>query len=137
MEIIDFWPRPVDEPIRFFPIGKVVNQFNATSDWSQTHGDISQIILDPSLEPGLEGLVPGQELIILFHFNRVRGFELSQHPKGDLNHPKRGVFTIRSPRRPNPIGLTVVEIISIRQNIIEVRGLDAFDGTPVIDIKPA
>lgn len=133
----DFWPESQNEPIRFYPIGRVVNRYNEASDGYRAPLDVSQIILDPSLEPGLDGLIPGQQLVVLFYFHHIQDFELYQHPKGDPNRLKRGVFTIRSPRRPNPIGMTVVELVAIHQNKLEVRGLDAFNGTPVIDIKPA
>jgi tRNA-Thr(GGU) m(6)t(6)A37 methyltransferase TsaA len=74
--------------------------------------------------------------MVLFYFDRVGDFELLQRPRGDLAQPKRGVFTLRSPRRPNPIGVTVVELLSIDENVLTVCGLDAFDGTPVLDLKP-
>ena len=131
------WPGKINEPIKFYPIGVVVSQFDESGTWDQVKDKPSRIIIDPTLEPGLEGLMPGDHLSILFYFHHVQDFQLSQHPKGDLDRPKRGVFTICSPKRPNPIGLTVVELVSIDQNVLEVRGLDAFDGTPVIDIKPA
>lgn len=130
------WPGKMIEPIQFYPIGIVETQFDELSTWDKVKALTSRIILDPSLEPGLEGMRPGDQLSILFYFHYIQDFNLSQHPKGDLNRPKRGVFTICSPLRPNPIGLTVVELVSIDQNVLEVRGLDAFDGSPVLDIKP-
>jgi len=60
---------------------------------------------------------------------------LQVHPRGDLARPKRGVFTTRSPVRPNPIGLTRVELVKRQGNILIVQGLDAFEGSPVLDIK--
>ena len=130
------WPGKTNEPIKFYPIGIVVSQFDESSRWDQVKDKTSRIIIDQSLEPGLEGLRPGDQLSILFYFHQIQDFILTQHPKGDMNRPKRGVFTICSPKRPNPIGLTVVELVSMDKNVLEVRGLDAFDGTPVIDIKP-
>jgi tRNA-Thr(GGU) m(6)t(6)A37 methyltransferase TsaA len=62
---------------------------------------------------------------------------LLQHPRGDRNRPRRGVFALRSPRRPNPIGITVVDLIDVQGNVLRVQGLDAINGTPVLDIKPA
>jgi L-fuculose-phosphate aldolase len=121
----------------FHPIGVISNEFDETSQKSQIKAGQSQIILDATLTRGLQGLEPGQSLMVLFHLNRVQDFELLQHPRGDRERPKRGVFSLRSPRRPNPIGVTVVELISIDGNLLMVRGLDAFDGTPVLDLKPA
>jgi tRNA-Thr(GGU) m(6)t(6)A37 methyltransferase TsaA len=126
-----------EKPVIFHPIGVINNKFDETSQKSQIKTGQSQIILDATLTRGLQGLEPGQSLMVLFHLNRVRDFELLQHPRGDRERPKRGVFSLRSPRRPNPIGVTVVKLISIDGNLLTVRGLDAFDGTPVLDLKPA
>ena len=126
-----------DWPITIYPIGIVENEFNDPFDWDKVREDESLITLDPSLVPGLQGMLPGQQVMVLFHFNRINEFDLLQHPRGDPDRPKRGVFTLRSPRRPNPIGVTIVEIVAIEENVLRVRGLDAFNGTPVIDLKPA
>jgi tRNA-Thr(GGU) m(6)t(6)A37 methyltransferase TsaA len=75
--------------------------------------------------------------MVVFYFHRSQGYDLTQHPRGDPRRPKRGVFTLRSPRRPNPIGVTVVDLVAIEGNVLRVRGLDAINGTPVLDIKPA
>jgi tRNA (Thr-GGU) A37 N-methylase len=72
-----------------------------------------------------------------FYFHRSAGYELSQHPRGDRTRPKRGVFTLRSPRRPNPIGVTVVDLLGVEGNVLRVRGLDACNGTPILDLKLA
>jgi len=61
---------------------------------------------------------------------------LLQHPRGETDRPARGVFTIRSPHRPNPIGVTAVKVLEVREGELVVEGLDAWDGTPVLDIKP-
>ena len=126
-----------EKPIIFHPIGVIRNKFDETSQKSQIKTGQSQIILDSTLARGLQGLEPGQRLMVLFHLDRILDFELLQHPRGDRERPKRGVFNLRSPRRPNPIGVTVVELISIDENVLMVRGLDAFDGSPVLDLKPA
>jgi tRNA-Thr(GGU) m(6)t(6)A37 methyltransferase TsaA len=98
--------------------------------------DESTVVIDQELAEGLRGLQPGQELMVVFYFHRSQDFELLQHPRGDSNRPKRGVFSLCSPRRPNPIGVTMVELVEIRGNQLRVRGLDAFDGTPILDLKP-
>ena len=77
----------------------------------------------------------GQQLLVLFYFHRSAGYELSQHPCGDRSRPKRGVFTLRSPHRPNPIGVTVVELLAVDGNVLLVRGLDACSGTLLLDLK--
>jgi tRNA-Thr(GGU) m(6)t(6)A37 methyltransferase TsaA len=75
--------------------------------------------------------------MVIFVFHRSAGFDLQQHPRGDATRPLRGVFALRSPRRPNPIGVSLVRLIAYHENILEVDGLDAINGTPVLDIKPA
>ena len=65
------------------------------------------------------------------------GRELQQHPRRDTNRPKRGVFALRTPQRPNPIGVTIVDLVRVEGNVLFVRGLDAINGTPVLDLKPA
>ena len=126
----------MNKDITFHPIGFVRNTFSSNSHWEQMHAGESQIILDPGLVAGLQGMEPGQQVMVLFYFDRVDDFELLQHPRGDPDRQKQGVFTIRSPRRPNPIGVTIVDLLSIDENVLSVRGLDAFDGTLVIDLKP-
>lgn len=102
-----------------------------------TASDESLVVLDPPLAKGLQGLKPGQRIQVIFHFHLAEGFELSQHPRGNRLRAKRGVFALRSPRRPNPIGLSEVELVGIEENVLRVKDLDALDGTPVLDIKPA
>jgi tRNA-Thr(GGU) m(6)t(6)A37 methyltransferase TsaA len=78
-------------------------------------------------------------LVVLFAFHRSRPFSgqdgLLQHPEGDPARERRGVFALRSPFRPNPIGSTVVRVISVEGNKLVVSGLDAHDGTPILDLK--
>jgi L-fuculose-phosphate aldolase len=75
--------------------------------------------------------------MVVFQFHRSDGYSLLQHPRGDRTRAKRGVFALRSPHRPNPIGVTVVKILGIADNVVCVKGLDAYDGSPVLDLKPA
>ncbi|MDI7276555.1 MAG: tRNA (N6-threonylcarbamoyladenosine(37)-N6)-methyltransferase TrmO, partial [Anaerolineae bacterium] len=97
----------------------------------------SRIVLEPALAEGLDGLEPGQRIMVIFHLHRSHGYELRQHPRGDKAQPLRGVFALRTPRRPNPIGVTVADLLAIEGSVLRVQGLDALDGTPVLDIKPA
>jgi tRNA-Thr(GGU) m(6)t(6)A37 methyltransferase TsaA len=85
-------------------------------------------------EPGLTDIEGFSHLIVLWEFDRSRGFELLGAPPSD-NLP-HGVFATRSPRRPNPIGLTTVELLSRQGAKLQVRGVDMLDGTPILDIKP-
>ncbi|HIE38802.1 MAG TPA: tRNA (N6-threonylcarbamoyladenosine(37)-N6)-methyltransferase TrmO [Anaerolineae bacterium] len=96
----------------------------------------TRIVLDPALAEGLMGLEPGDDVLVLYWFHRSAGYDLQLHPRGDPGQPLRGVFATRSPRRPNPVGATVACIQRIEGNVLEVVGLDALDGSPVLDIKP-
>ena len=83
---------------------------------------------------GLSGLDGFSHIILIYLFHRSNGYELMQKPF--LDDQEKGVFAIRSPKRPNPIGLTVVGLQKIKDNILYVRGLDMLDETPLLDIKP-
>lgn len=125
------------EPIVYVAIGHVETEFDQPVAPDQIQTAESRIILDSALSDGVIGLTPGQRILVVFHLHRSKGFVLLQHPQGDTSRPERGVFALRSPQRPNPIGVTVVEIVSVQGNELRVRGLDALNGTPVLDIKPA
>ncbi len=86
---------------------------------------------------GLHGLTPGSMVLVIFNFHLAEGYALLQHPRGDKSRLKRGVFALRSPYRPNHIGVTEAELLAIADNVLSLRGLDAINGTPVLDIKPA
>ena len=88
----------------------------------------------PEFEAGLTDIDGFSHLIVLWVFHQVDGFELIGTPPSD-NRP-HGVFATRSPRRPNPIGLTVVELLGREGLALHVRGIDMLDGTPILDIKP-
>lgn len=130
-------PESEQEEISFRAIGHVENAFEDPAAPDLIRATTSRVVLEPALEGGLEGIEPGQELIIVFHFHRSSDFALQQHPRGDRSRPRRGVFALRSPNRPNPIGVTLVRLISIEGHVLQVQGLDAINGTPVLDIKPA
>jgi tRNA-Thr(GGU) m(6)t(6)A37 methyltransferase TsaA len=76
-------------------------------------------------------------MLVIFSFHRSEGYNLLQHPRGDRNRPLQGVFALRSPNRPNPTGVTQVELCALEGNVLTVCGLDAINGTPVLDLKPA
>lgn len=124
--------------IRLKPIGTVRNQEQEIGgrDWSKV---VSEIVLDQTLAPGLDGLSEFSHIIVLFWMHRVSDQSrtiLKVHPQGRAELPLVGVFTTRSPSRPNPVGIAVVRLLDCRGNTLKVEGLDALDGTPVIDIKP-
>ena len=94
------------------------------------------LVLEPGVAEGLDGMRPGDEIIVLTWLHRARRDILRVHPRDDRSNPERGVFTTRSADRPNPIGLHRVEVAAIEGARVLVRGLEAVDGTPVVDLKP-
>jgi len=120
----------------FTPIGFVVNSFNERGDPKILRNSESTLILDEKYIGALDGLDRFKYLLIIFYFDRSEGYQERVHPMGDKSIPERGVLATRSPCRPNPIGVTVAEILSVQGNTIRVTGLDALNGTPILDIKP-
>jgi tRNA-Thr(GGU) m(6)t(6)A37 methyltransferase TsaA len=94
------------------------------------------LVFEPEMREGLRSLRSGDEVILLTWLDRARRDVLSVHPRGDPSRAEEGVFSTRSPHRPNPIGLHRVEITAIDGRRVRVRGLEAVDGTPIIDLKP-
>jgi tRNA-Thr(GGU) m(6)t(6)A37 methyltransferase TsaA len=88
----------------------------------------------PEFEPGLKDIEGFSHLFVIWAFDRSEGFNLVGTPPSD-DRP-HGVFATRSPRRPNPIGLTVVELLDREGTLLRVRGIDMLEGTPILDIKP-
>jgi len=95
----------------------------------------ARIVLDPALAEGLLGLEQGSDIVVLYYLHQSTGDGLQVHPRGDPTRPLRGVFATRSPRRPNPIAVTTARVRRVEGNVLEVVGLDALDGSPVLDIK--
>jgi tRNA-Thr(GGU) m(6)t(6)A37 methyltransferase TsaA len=93
--------------------------------------------LDASLVPAVDGVRPGDELIVITWLDQASRDVLRVHPRGDWSRPEQGVFSTRSPHRPNPIGLHRVQVIAVEHASLHVRGLEAVDGTPILDLKPA
>ncbi|MGA2159799.1 MAG: tRNA (N6-threonylcarbamoyladenosine(37)-N6)-methyltransferase TrmO [Dehalococcoidia bacterium] len=99
----------------------------------------AQIMVEPPYEKALDGIESFSHVIIVFWLHKVKKSEraiIQVHPYRNPALPLKGVFATRSPVRPNPIGLTVVKLINREGTTLTVEGLDAIDGTPVLDIKP-
>ncbi len=126
---------PKSKQIVFRPIGIVrsASREPENRDWDKT---VSEIHIDPKWIKGLKGLEDFSHIIILFHLSRAEGVNLLVHPKRRMDLPLVGMFATRSPHRPNPIAMTICRLIKRRGTHLTVKGLDAIDGTPVIDIKP-
>ena len=100
---------------------------------------ISEIVVDSSLTEALDNLDDFSHIIVAYWMHRVTDtgrLPTKVHPRGRQELPLVGLFATRSPHRPNPVGLATVRLLERRDNILKVEGLDAIDGTPVIDIKP-
>ncbi len=119
------------------PIGILRNQFSdaIAEGWESSR---AQIIVDERWLPALDGVEDFSHLIILFWLHGIprEGIELKTHPQGRQDLPLVGIFATRTPYRPNPIGLQVVEFVSREANVLTIRGIDAYDGSPILDIKP-
>jgi tRNA-Thr(GGU) m(6)t(6)A37 methyltransferase TsaA len=94
------------------------------------------LVFDADMSAGLRSLRVGDEIIVITWLDRARRDVLSVHPRGDRSRAEEGVFSTRSPHRPNPIGLHQVEIADIAGRRLRVRHLEAVDGTPILDVKP-
>ncbi len=95
------------------------------------------IEVNPAVAEGLEGILAGDEIILITWFHKASREILKVHPRWDKTLPLTGVFATRSPDRPNPLGLHRVKALEVAENKIKVGPLEAIDGTPVVDIKPA
>jgi tRNA-Thr(GGU) m(6)t(6)A37 methyltransferase TsaA len=94
------------------------------------------LVFEPAAVEGLRNIRPGDELVLITWLDRARRDVLSVHPRGDVSRPPEGVFSTRSPHRPNPLGLHDVQVTAVESGRVRVRGLEAIDGTPIIDLKP-
>jgi tRNA (adenine37-N6)-methyltransferase len=120
------------------PIGFVRSPYTTTSGVPKGLGAKHEVEgtleIDPEFEPGLQDVEGFSHLYVIWAFDRSEGYELVGAPPTD-NRP-HGVFATRAPGRPNPIGLTVVEVLGREGRLVRVRGIDMLDGTPILDIKP-
>ena len=125
------------ERIILKPVGFVRTE--AASDEVKDKSRLSEIFIDSELTSALEGIAGFSHVFVLFWLHEITATQrktLKVHPRGRLDLPLVGVFSARTNLRPNPIGLTLCELVKVEGNILTVRGLDAFDGTPVLDVKP-
>ena len=122
------------------PIGRVVSTLRETDGAPKQGSDggpAAWLEFDDEVAAGLRELGPGDEVVVLTWLHLAHRDVLSVHPRGDRAVPERGVFSTRSPHRPNPIGLHRVTITATRPGRLRVEPLEAIDGTPVLDVKPA
>ena len=128
---------PFQEKIVLNPIGYVKTE--AVGDEVKDKSRTSQIVLRDNLVEALDGITGFSHLFVLFWLSQIPDEQrmiMKVHPRGRMDMPLLGVFATRTNLRPNSIGLTLVELLKVEGNTLTVRGLDAFDGTPILDIKP-
>ena len=121
------------------PIGKVESPLtDKASAPKQGHEGAPDawLVFEPAVLEGLQGIRPGDQVLVLTWLDRARRDVLRVHPRDDVANPMQGVFNTRSADRPNPIGLHQVEIVSVDGRRMRVRNLEALDGTPIVDLKP-
>lgn len=128
----------MSDELRLRPIGVVRSPFREAAEVPKglgtKHVAEGTIELRPELEPGLRDIEGFSHLYVIWVFDRSSGYELvGPNPTDGLEH---GVFATRSPRRPNPIALSVVELLGREGRRLRVRGVDMLDGSPVLDLKP-
>ncbi|HEY3727414.1 MAG TPA: tRNA (N6-threonylcarbamoyladenosine(37)-N6)-methyltransferase TrmO [Solirubrobacteraceae bacterium] len=126
-------------PIELRPIGIVESSLTDPAR-APMQGDEgapeAAVIFEPDVLPALDGIQAGDEVLLLTWLHLAGRDVLQVHPRSDASRPLQGVFSTRSPDRPNPVGLHRVEVLSIEGHRARVRHLEAVDGTPVVDVKP-
>jgi len=126
-------------PLSLEPVGRVESTLLEPGE-APLQGDEGApdawLVFDPGVSEALQGLRTGAEVLVLTWLDRARREVLTVHPRGDVERPATGVFSTRSPDRPNPIGLHRVTVLAIDGNRIRVSNLEAVDQTPVLDVKP-
>ena len=128
----------MDREIGIRPIGVIRSPLGREGEAPHQGGEggvEGRLIVDERFREAFKGLEPGQKIVILYWLHLADRDRLQVHPRGDLFRPLKGVFATRSPHRPNPIAICVVEITDIQDTTLVVRGLDALDNTPLLDIK--
>ena len=120
------------------PIGMIETPFTSLEGMpiqpAGAKGIKGRIHIAPAFEEGLNDIEGFSHLILLYHFHRSSGYDLTVTPF--LDKTPRGLFSTRAPRRPNPIGLSIVRLLSRKGRILEIEDVDVLDKTPLIDIKP-
>lgn len=125
--------------IELTPIGRVespLTDLEASPRQGDEGAPDAWIVFEPAVLGALGGIQAGDEVMVLTWLDRAHRDVLRVHPRGDTSRAMQGVFSTRSPHRPNPIGLHRVEVASVEDDRVRVRNLEAVDGTPVVDVKP-
>jgi tRNA-Thr(GGU) m(6)t(6)A37 methyltransferase TsaA len=129
---------PITSRIEYHPIGIVHSPFKKLEGMpiqpSRARGVSGTVEVFPEFKEGLQDLDGFSHIILLCHFHKSKGFDLMVVPF--LDTVRRGLFATRAPKRPNPIGLSIVRLRGIEDNRLSIQDVDILDGTPLLDIKP-
>lgn len=128
----------MEEQLRLQIIGVLHSDITSREDAPKNFNESDRagtLEIYPEYQEGLDGIVAGQTIVVLFWLHQATRDILKVYPRGDVSKGLRGVFATRSPIRPNPIAISELEVLSIHGNLLEVSGLDILDGTPIVDIK--
>lgn len=127
-----------EQEYRLQPIGVINSPFTDPAGMpiqpGGGQGARGRVVLEPVYTAGLRDLDGFSHLILVYYFHRAGEYQPLVKPF--LDESERGLFSTRAPRRPNPIGISVVRLLEIKGNVLELEGLDILDGTPLLDIKP-
>jgi tRNA-Thr(GGU) m(6)t(6)A37 methyltransferase TsaA len=129
---------PTDTKVTYKAIGIIHSEFKEQKDtpiqscFSEAEGTVEVF---PEYASGLKDIEGFSHIILIYHFHQARGYSLIEKPFLD-DRKERGIFAIRHFNRPNPIGMSIVELTGVKGNILEIRGADILDDTPLLDIKP-
>lgn len=117
------------------PLGRARNRVGkpTLAGWKDI---VTEIIIDKKYSKGLDGIEDYSHIIVVYWMDREVECHLKHHPQGRKDVPYVGIFACRCPQRPNRLAISTVKLISRKNNVLKVRGLDIVDGTPIIDIKP-
>lgn len=121
------------------PIGRVespLTDLESAPRQADEGAPAAWLVFETDVVEGIRSLRPGDEIVVVTWLDRARRDVLSVHPRGDPSRAVEGVFSTRSPHRPNPLGLHRVEITAVEGARVRVRGLETLDGTPILDVKP-
>ncbi|MFP4268896.1 MAG: tRNA (N6-threonylcarbamoyladenosine(37)-N6)-methyltransferase TrmO [Spirochaetaceae bacterium] len=126
-----------DYPGEFTPIGYVATEAESVPRFYSISDITGRLVIRREVMDGLSDIAAGEPILVIFLFHNSPPFT-EDHLRVTPPHreQERGVFSTRSPVRPNPIGLSELEVLDVEENIIYVKGLDMIDGTPILDIKP-
>ena len=126
------------ENIIYSPIGIIHSSFTNPDDTPIqaifSNGAKGKVEVYPEYAAGLKNIEEFSHLILIYHLHLVKSYSLISKPF--MGKEKKGVFSIRHPKRPNPIGISIVRLDNVNENILEISDVDMIDGTPLLDIKP-